>query len=160
MSDFSGPGAYMLFPLHAAGQCLDVSRRSTASGTKVILHSPNGPGLEHQLWEIVGAGGNAGDSEVGDNQYHLLAAHSGRMLCAPENGLPGTCMTASRSIRHSSTRWKIAPAGKGAFYIMSVGGANLALAIDQGKKNPGSDLVVTTKVEAAHFQFELKLPNF
>ncbi|KAG9001001.1 hypothetical protein FRB94_005025 [Tulasnella sp. JGI-2019a] len=36
--------------------------------------------MENQIWEIVAASGDFGDSEVGERQYHILAVNSGLML--------------------------------------------------------------------------------
>ena len=34
------------------------------------------------MWEIVAAGGDRGNPEVGDRQYHIIGVDSGLMLCA------------------------------------------------------------------------------
>ncbi|KAG9008184.1 hypothetical protein FRB93_006752, partial [Tulasnella sp. JGI-2019a] len=113
-----------------------VSRPSSSSPTNFkkggnpFPSSENYRKMENQIWEIVAASGDFGDSEVGERQYHILAVNSGLMLCAPDNVSRGLCTVGSRSVRHPSTRWKIVSAGNGAFYIISAGSANLALNVN------------------------------
>ncbi|KAG9000999.1 hypothetical protein FRB94_005023 [Tulasnella sp. JGI-2019a] len=154
MSDFTGPGVYMVIPTHARDMCVD------AWGRKHVKIYDNARCQENQIWEIVAAGGDFGDPEVGDKQYHFLAVDSALVLCAPDNAAKGICSLGSRSVRHPSTRWKIVSAGGGAFYIVSAAGANLALNVTGGGRNRGDDLVVTTRAADSHFQFELKKPDF
>ncbi|KAG9023859.1 hypothetical protein FRB95_012391, partial [Tulasnella sp. JGI-2019a] len=126
MSDFSGPCVYMFIPTHAREMCMD-AWGWTGPAVKLC---ENYRKMENQIWEIVAASGDFGDSEVGERQYHILAVNSGLMLCAPDNVSRGLCTVGSRSVRHPSTRWKIVSAGNGAFYIISAGSANLALNVN------------------------------
>ncbi|KAG9001536.1 hypothetical protein FRB94_004687 [Tulasnella sp. JGI-2019a] len=161
MSNFSGPGVYMVIPTNAKEMCLDVWGGGSNPGAPVRLDY-NGMDRENQIWEVVAAGGDRGCPEVGvqDRQYHLLAVNSGLMLCAPVEGEMTGCVVATRSVRDPSTRWKISPAGNEAYYITSMAGTNLALSVQAGRRGRGEDLVVSPKVAQPYFQFELKTPPF
>jgi len=162
MSEYTGPGVYELIPGNAPTKAVGVSGESSI-GAAVKL-SPATPQSDNVLWEIVAAGGTngepvVGDPEVGDRQYHILAAGSGLMLCAAEDGSKSNCLISTRSVRHPSCRWKMVPLQNGKYNFQNALGANSWLAVKGAATADGSDVMTWTKEENPHFQFTLKRPT-
>ncbi|KAM4060616.1 ricin-type beta-trefoil lectin domain-like domain-containing protein [Hirsutella rhossiliensis] len=158
MSDYTGPGVYEFYPANALGRRMSVWGGGATVGTAVKLYAAGK--TENLAWEIVAAGGDKGDPEVGDRQYHIVGVQSGLMLCAAENGSDSECTISTRPVRHGSCRWKMIPAKNGYYYFASVLNPDKWLAVRGGQDADGAPLMTWAKTEVSHFQFKLKKPDY
>ncbi|KAG9001526.1 hypothetical protein FRB94_004677 [Tulasnella sp. JGI-2019a] len=160
MSNYTGPGIYMIIPMHSKEMCLDIWCGSTDPGTPVKLYNNGNSGGLNQTFEIVAAGGKGGNPEVGDREYHILGVNSGLMLCAPDNGSTEVCVMASRPVKNLSTRWTLVPLENGAFNIINAHASNAALSVRGGGRGSGTDLMIAPRSAGVLYQqFELKRPT-
>ncbi|KFY07251.1 hypothetical protein V492_07322 [Pseudogymnoascus sp. VKM F-4246] len=158
MSDYTGPGVYEISPANALGKRVSAWGGATTSGTAVKLYSP--AQAENLIWEIVAAGGERGDPETGNRQYHIIGVQSGLLLCAAQDGTDTDVTLSTRSVRHGSSRWEIIPAKNGYYQFASALNRNKWLAVRGQLNADGTPLMTYAKTDAPHFQFKLSKPNF
>ncbi|KAF2137334.1 uncharacterized protein K452DRAFT_321883 [Aplosporella prunicola CBS 121167] len=155
MSDYTGPGIYEIVPRIATNKALNVWGGGNKAGTPVRLY-PSRPTQENAKFEIVLAGGSSGDHEVGPRHYHILSYNSGLYLTAPSSQGQGKQVVMNIGpVADESLRWKLLPAGDGAFNVVSAKG-DLHLNVEGSNTQDGANVIVWPRESFPNSQFYIK----
>jgi len=154
MSDYTGPGTYTIIPMNARDKSLNLwGGGNSKPGTQIKLY-PKDPVSNNTVWEIAAAGGKNGQPESGDREYHILSVSSGLYVTCSET--KAAVVTGEiKSCLDPSVRYKLQPAGNGAYYINCVNGEQLN--VKGGASTTGTDIISWSAETGANAQFILKV---
>ncbi|KAM0704009.1 hypothetical protein Q7P35_008241 [Cladosporium inversicolor] len=158
MSNYTGPGLYVLLPQHAPGQVAAVNGANASSGAVVLTYNQSSH-TNNLYWQIVHAG---------RDEYIFLNWETGLYMCSSVADGANAGLVKGKLIAPSdeTCRWKIIPAldaqasvaNSGTYYIVSVKTGQV-LNVQSASTGNLSSIITYTKSDASNSRWFIRLPE-